>query len=92
MNLLTLKEILIYLNNRIKIILNKNIILLDINTEINTNKKNKFIIIDIKYEYLNKIFTYQYMDIITHTEITTKILDNFYISDFINTFENDLLY
>ena len=91
MNLLTLKEILIYLNNRIKIILNKNIILLDINTEINTNKKNKFIIIDIKYEYLNKIFTYQYMDIITHTAITTEILDNFYISDFINTFENDLL-
>ena len=42
MILLTLKEILIYLNTKIKIILNNNIILLDINNFINAFENNLF--------------------------------------------------
>lgn len=87
---LTLKEILLYINIRIKMILQKNITLLLISSNILYKENNEFISIEIKYKFLKKIYTFSFIDIIIEEKITKPILE-LYIDDFILQFEENLI-
>jgi hypothetical protein len=86
----TLKEILLYVNIRIKMILQNNIILLYISSNIIYKENNKFLTIEIKYKFLKKIYTYSFIDIIIKEKITKPILE-LYIDDFILQFTENLI-
>lgn len=86
---LTLKEILIYINMRVKMIL-KNINLLTISTNIGYKKNKKFLFIMIEYIYFNKKYKFEYIELMTHSEINKKEILDLYIEQYINEFENEL--
>jgi hypothetical protein len=87
---LTLKEILLYVNIRIRMVLQKNIILLSISSNIIYRKNNKFLNIEIKYKFLKKNYTFNFIEIIKIEKITKSLLE-LYIDDFILQFEENLI-
>ena len=89
---LTLKEILLYINTRVKMNLYRNIQMSEINSKIKQNKKKELILqITIDIYIFNEKYKYQFEEIINKNKDSIEKYLNNLIIDFDNKLFNNIL-